>query len=169
MGSDATDCEAAQLSPIARPYEAGHRHTQKNLHFLDLNDGLAFIGAAVQAGVMGQLQFMALGTDRHAWRCHPQLLRPALIASGSRMFMFRIGHSSSSKQRLPASPWLVRPADLVFRAPDHPDRRCRRFSRALTGPFVQIFPAARAQAGTFFTAERPHRRRQNDVFAQHRS
>src|SRR5512147_1204950 len=86
------------------------------------------------------------------------------------MFMFRIWHGSSSKQ--PATGELYgssRPTDLVFCGPDHPNRRRRRLRGALTGPRIQIFPASRAQPGTIHTAERLHRRRQDDVFAQHGS
>jgi hypothetical protein len=53
------------------------------LHFLDLDNRLTLVCAAVQAGVMRKLEFMTLRANRHARRCHPQLLSPALVASGS--------------------------------------------------------------------------------------
>jgi len=53
---------------------------------------------------MWELQLVALRANRHAWGGHPQLLRPSLVTSGSRMFMFRIWHRSSSKQPVAGKP-----------------------------------------------------------------
>ena len=58
-----------------------HRCTR--LNFLYLNDRLALVGSAIQAGVMRELEFMTLRTDGHARGCHPQFLSAPLIASGS--------------------------------------------------------------------------------------
>ena len=106
---------------------------------------------------MGKFQFVALRANRHAWGRHPQFLGPPLVASGSRMFMFRIWHRSSSKQPATGKPsGSIRPTDLVFRTPGHPDRRHRRFRGTLTGPLVQIFPASRAKPRTVDSTERLH-------------
>lgn len=56
-------------------------YQQDRLDFFDLNDGFAFIGAAVQTGIMGKFQLVALRTDRHTRRRHPQFLSATLIAS----------------------------------------------------------------------------------------
>jgi hypothetical protein len=68
-------------------------------NFFDLNDGLALIGPAIQAGVMRQLEFMTLRTDRHPRWGDPQFLCPSLVASRSGMLMFWIRHGSSSNSR----------------------------------------------------------------------
>ena len=49
--------------------------------FFDLDHGLTLVRAAVQAGVMRQLQLVTLGTDRHPGRRHAKFLRAALVAS----------------------------------------------------------------------------------------
>ena len=51
------------------------------LGLFDLDDRLALIRSAIQAGVMRQLDFMALRTDGHARRCDPQFLCTPLVAS----------------------------------------------------------------------------------------
>ena len=79
------------------------------LRFLDLNNGLAFVGAAIQTRIMRQLELMALWTHGHSWWGHAQLLGTALIASRSRMFMFWVGHGDS---------FFRRPLNVVQRSPD---------------------------------------------------
>lgn len=106
------------------------------LNFLDLNNCLALVGAAVQTGVMWQFEFVTLRADRHAGWCHPQFLSPSLVTPGSRMFMFRIWHGSSSKQsvsvKLPCSPsqpisvsYLGSPESRSPAAPQDTDRAPR--------------------------------------------
>lgn len=56
-------------------------YQRDQLDFFDLNDGFAFIGAAVQTGVVRELQFVALRADRHTRRCYPQFLSATLVAS----------------------------------------------------------------------------------------
>ena len=51
------------------------------LGFFDLDDRLALIRSAIQAGVMRQLDLVALGTDGHARRGDAQLLRAPLVAA----------------------------------------------------------------------------------------
>ena len=51
------------------------------LGLFDLDDRLALIRSAIQAGVMRQLDLMALRTDGHARRCDAQFLRAPLVAS----------------------------------------------------------------------------------------
>ena len=51
------------------------------LGLFDLDDRLAFIRAAIQAGVMRQLNLVALRTDGHARRCNAQFLCAPLVAS----------------------------------------------------------------------------------------
>ena len=75
-------------APDVRPLRMRFRRTPESgragrLDFFDLNDGLALIGPAIQTGVMGKLEFVALRTDRHPRRGDPQFLCPALVASGS--------------------------------------------------------------------------------------
>jgi hypothetical protein len=53
------------------------------LGFFDLNDRLALVRSAMQAGVMWQLDLMALRTDGHARRGDAQLLCAPLVASFS--------------------------------------------------------------------------------------
>src|SRR5512147_1010590 len=74
----------ARSIPTARHFMAGCRMYQLDqLDFFDLNDGFAFISAAVQTGIMGELQLVALRADRHTRRRHPQFLSATLIASRS--------------------------------------------------------------------------------------
>lgn len=65
------------------------------LGLFDLDDRLAFIRSAIQAGIMRQLDLVALRTDGHARRCDAQLLCTPLVASFPGMFMFRIWHGDS--------------------------------------------------------------------------
>ena len=60
--------------------------------FFHLNDSLALVRPAVETRIVRELQFVTLGTHRHAWRGDAQLLCASLIASGAGMLMFRIGH-----------------------------------------------------------------------------
>ena len=82
--------------------------------FFDLNDGLALIGPAIQAGVVWKLEFVTLGTHRHTRRGDPQFLCATLVASGSRMLMFRIRHGSSSNSRSSEPLGPPRPTHHVF-------------------------------------------------------
>jgi len=51
------------------------------LGLFDLDDRLALIRSAIQAGIMWQLDLVALRTDGHARRCDAQLLCAPLVAS----------------------------------------------------------------------------------------
>jgi hypothetical protein len=51
------------------------------LRFFDLDDRLTLIRSAIQAGVMRQLDLVALGTDGHTRRSNAQLLCASLVAS----------------------------------------------------------------------------------------
>ena len=50
------------------------------LGLFDLDDRLALIRSAIQAGVVRQLDLVALGTNRHARRCDTQFLCAPLVA-----------------------------------------------------------------------------------------
>jgi len=65
------------------------------LGLFDLDDRLALIRSAIQAGIMRQLDLVALRTDGHARRCDAQLLCAPFVASFPGMFMFRIWHGNS--------------------------------------------------------------------------
>ena len=51
------------------------------LGLFDLDDRLALIRSAIQAGVVRQLDLVALRTNRHARRCDTQFLCASLVAS----------------------------------------------------------------------------------------
>ena len=51
------------------------------LGLFDLDDRLALIRSAIQAGVMRQLDLVALRTDGHTRRCDAQFLCAPLVAS----------------------------------------------------------------------------------------
>ena len=68
------------LCPIA---VLGRLAGASSLDFLDLNDRFPLIGTAVQAGVVWQFQFVALGADGHPRRSNPELLCAPLISPGS--------------------------------------------------------------------------------------
>lgn len=92
-----------QLTPaVGRRGIATRLFRHPCLDFFDLDDGLALIGSAIEAGVMRQLEFVTLRAHGHARRCDSQFLRAPLVASGPGMFMFRIRHRSSSKRSAPA-------------------------------------------------------------------
>ena len=81
------DATGNQLSSRRDPL--GHepcRHGPKAqsrtyLGLFDLDDRLALIRSAIQAGVMRQLDLVALRTDGHARRCDTQFLCAPLVAS----------------------------------------------------------------------------------------
>ena len=50
------------------------------LGLFDLDDRLALIRSAIQAGVVRQLDLVALGTNGHARRCDTQFLCAPLVA-----------------------------------------------------------------------------------------
>ena len=52
--------KTAQTARLAGP---SGQNRQTELHLFDLNDGLALVGAAIQAGVMGELQLVTLWAD----------------------------------------------------------------------------------------------------------
>ena len=54
---------------------------ESRLGFFDLDDGLTLVGSAIQAGVMRELDLMALRTDGHARRGHAQFLGTPRVAS----------------------------------------------------------------------------------------
>ena len=57
------------------------RHEPAYLGLFDLDDRFALIRSAIQAGVMRQLDLVALWTDGHARRCDAQFLRAPLVSS----------------------------------------------------------------------------------------
>ena len=54
---------------------------ESRLGFFDLDDCLTRVGSAIQAGVMRELDLMALRTDGHARRGHAQFLGAPRVAS----------------------------------------------------------------------------------------
>jgi hypothetical protein len=141
--------QALRAAPFHRQWQhSGGSFYVQPLHFFDLDDGFPLVGPAIQTRVMRQLEFVALWAHGHTGRRDPKFLCPALVASGSRMLMFRIRHRLSSSNQ----------SRSVFCGSNHPDRRRWRFSGTLARPLVQIFPASRTQPGAIVPAERLHRR-----------
>ncbi len=151
-------CAERQPRTIVRPrLEIGP--TRRTLSSLfDLNDGLALVCPAIQAGVMRQFQFMALRAHGHPWRRHTQFLRATFIASCPRMFMFRIGHGHSFVVSPPARSSVCRPLILLAHAAQRLKGASRGFGDASARALVQIFPALRAEPWTLLFTERMHRR-----------
>jgi hypothetical protein len=65
---------------------------------------------------------------------------------------------------------LALPILMAFQCPvlSRLERMLNLFGDTVTGSFVEIFSALRAEPETLFATERMHRRDQNHLFAEHR-